>query len=331
MSIYKIAEITGYSPSVVARALRNSGYCSEKKRQHILEVAEQIHYHPNQAAKSLRMNKTKQVLFCIPDICNPFYFEMIDGVLQVLEKHGYTAMLFPSRKSVAREKQMIERYKSHQYDGIIFVSFDFCEDNINAIRAAGVPTVLTNRYTGQNADDVFDYVFSDHHSGMRMAVEHLLDKGCRDIAVLTGDITQQTSRERYDGYCQALRDHGIAVRPDYLLNGDYDTEQSYAAFAAFMSTGKPVDGVVASNDLAAMGVLRYCSEHEIPIPERIKIVSFDNTEYARISHPALTSVDLKQYDIGVAAANLLIERLENGRTETKNCFLQPVLLERAST
>lgn len=331
MSIYKIAEITGYSPSVVARALRNSGYCSEKKRQHILEVAEQINYHPNQAAKSLRMNKTKQVLFCIPDICNPFYFEMIDGVLQVLEKNGYTAMLFPSRKSITREKQMIERYQSHYYDGIIFVSFDFCEENIEAIRRAGVPTVLTNRYTGQRPDDVFDYVFSDHHYGMRVAVEHLLDKGCRDIVILSGDTSLQTSRERYDGYCQALREHGMEVRPDYLLNGDYDTEQSYAAFSEFMATGKPVDGVVASNDLAALGVLRYCREHGIPIPDRIKVVSFDNTEYARITHPALTSIDLKQYDIGVAAANLLIERLENGRTETKNCFLQPVLFERDST
>lgn len=331
MSIYKIAEITGYSPSVVARALRNTGYCSEKKRQHILEVAEQINYHPNQAAKSLRMNKTGQVLFCIPDICNPFYFQMIDGVLQVLERHGYNAMLFPSRKSILREKQMIERYQSHHYDGIIFVSFDFCQENIEAIRRAGVPTVLTNRYADQRPDDMFDYVFSDHQRGMHMAVEHLLSKGCRDIAVLTGDIAQQTSRERYDGYCQALRDHGMEVRPDYLLNGNYDTEQSYAAFAAFMATGKPVDGVVTSNDLAALGVLRYCREHEILIPEQIKIVSFDNTEYARITHPALTSIDLKQYDIGVAAAELLIERLENGRTETKNCFLQPNLFERDST
>lgn len=331
MSIYKIAEATGYSPSVVARALRNTGYCSEEKRKRILEVAEQMNYHPNQAAKSLRMNKTKQVLFCIPDICNPFYFEMIDGVLKVLEQHGYTAMLFPSRKSIQREKQMIERYQSHYYDGIIFVSFDFCQENIEAVRAAGVPTVLTNRYVGQRADDVFDYVFSDHHYGMRLAVEHLVAKGCRNIAILTGDSALQTSRERYEGYCEALRENGIDVRADYLLNGDYNTEQSYQAFAAFMSTGKPVDGIVASNDLAALGVLRYCREHGISIPEQLKIVSFDNTEYARITQPALTSIDLKQYDIGVAAANLLLERLENGRTEPKNCFLQPALFEREST
>ena len=98
-----------------------------------------------------------------------------------------------------------------------------------------------------------------------------------------------------------------------------------------MSTGKPVDGIVASNDLAALGVLRYCREHGISIPEQLKIVSFDNTEYARITQPALTSIDLKQYEIGVAAANLLLERLENGRTEPKNCFLQPALFEREST
>lgn len=331
MSIYKIAEITGYSPSVVARALRNNGYCSAEKRKRILEVAEQINYHPNQAAKSLRSNKTKQILFCIPDICNPFYFEMIDGVLYVLEQHGYYAMLFPSRKSILREKQMIERYQSHYYDGIIYVSFDFCEENINAIRTAGVPTVLTNRYAGQGAEDLFDYVYSDHCYGMQLAVEHLIQKGCREIAILTGDTHQQTSRERYEGYCAALRKHGLEVRSDYLLNGDYTTEQSYEAFAAFMAAGKPIDGIVASNDLSAIGVLRYCREHGISIPQELKIVSFDNTEYAHIAQPALTSIDLKQYEIGAAAAELLIERLENGRTATKNRFLQPDLIEREST
>lgn len=331
MSIYKIAEITGYSPSVVARALRNTGYCSEEKRRHILEVAERIHYRPNQAAKSLRMNKTKQVLFCIPDICNPFYFEMIDGVLQVLERHGYTTILFPSRKSLAREKQMIDGYQSHYYDGIIFVSFDFCEENIEAVRAAGVPTVLTNRYVGQRPDDVFDYVFSDHLYGMRLAVEHLVEKGCRDIAILTGDIRQQTSRERFEGYREALQDHGIEIREEYILNGNYDTECSYRAFRDFLSTGKQVDGIVVTNDLAALGVLRCCREAGIVIPDQLKIVSFDNTEYARISQPALTSIDLKQHDIGVAAANLLLERLEKGRTEPRNHFLRPVLYAREST
>lgn len=331
MSIYKIAELTGYSPSVVARALRNKGYCSAEKRRRILEVAEQINYHPNQAAKSLRSNKTNQILFCIPDICNPFYFEMIDGVLHELEQHGYTAMVYPSRKSIHRELQMIEQYKAHHYDGIIFVSFDFCEENIDALRQAGVPAVLTNRYTQQYPQDCFDFVYSDHCAGMRMAVEHLLRKGCRNIALLTGDLQEQTTRERYEGYCAALQDHGIPVRQAYLLNGEYAIEQSYNAFAAFLDAGYPVDGVVASNDLSAIGLLRCCRERGLSIPEDLKIVSFDNTDYARIAQPALTSVNLRQYDIGVTAARLLLERLEEGRTQVNNHYLQPSLIERDST
>lgn len=331
MSIYKIAEITGYSPSVVARALRNTGYCSAEKRKRIQEVAEQIHYHPNQAARSLRSNKTKQVLFCIPDICNPFYFKMIDGVLHVLEQHGYNAMLYPSHKSLEREKQMIQRYKAHYYDGIIFVSFDFCEENIREIREAGVPTVLTNQYADQKADDMFDYVYSDHRAGMELAVAHLIEKGCRDIAILTGDIRQQTSRERYEGYCDALRKNDMPVREEYLLNGDYTIEDSYRVFSEFMESGHSIDGIVTANDLAAIGVLRYCSERGISIPEQLKIVSFDNTDYAIIARPTLTSVDLKQYEIGEAAAELLIDRLENGRSAPKNRFLQPQLIEREST
>ncbi len=331
MSIYKIAEITGYSPSVVARALSNKGYCSAEKRQRILEVAERIHYHPNQAAKSLRSNKTNQILFCIPDICNPFYFEMIDGVLGVLESHGYNAMLYPSRKSLDREKQMIEQYKAHHYDGIIFVSFDFCEENIAALRAAQVPAVLTNHYSDQQDDDCFDYVYSDHRAGMQTAVEHLISKGCENIALLIGDLQQQTSRERYEGYCAALEAHGMPVRPEYLLDGEYAIEQSYRAFCAFLDHGNKVDGVVASNDLAAIGLLRCCRERGIIIPDDLKIVSFDNTDYARIAQPALTSISLRQYDIGVAAAQLLIQRLEEGRTQVKNHYLQPDLIERDST
>ena len=331
MSIYKIAQITGYSPSVVARALSNSGYCNEEKRRRVLEVARQINYQPNQAARSLRSNKTKQILFCIPDICNPFYFEMIDGVLHVLEEHGYYAMLYPSKKSLEREIQMIERFKSHFYDGIIFVSFDFCEENISALRRAKVPAVLTNHYPGQRPNDNFDYVFSDHTLGMQLAAEHLLQKGCRNTLLLSGDIRKQTSHERYEGFLRAMQAAGLTPQPEYLLNGEYSAEASYRVFAQFMESGRPVDGIIASNDLSAVGILRYCREHGIQIPQEVRIVSFDNTDYAKTALPPLTSIDLKQYDIGVAAAELLLERLEGGRTAPSNSFLSPALIVRSST
>lgn len=328
--IKDIARITGYSTSTVARALSGSGYCDIEKKKKILAVAKELNYQSNSSAIALRRGYTKRILFCIPDICNIFYFKMIQGVIEALEANGYYAMLYTTEKSLQKEIDIIRLLKQKFCDGMIMVSFDFCEANIAVIRDCGCPVVLTNKYDGQIAGDNFDCIFVDHTMGMAMATEHLLSRGCKNMVVITGDRTEQTTRERLDGYLQTLEKYGLPYDSTRILNGQYNNEGAYKAFSRFIQDGGKADGLIVSNDYAAMGILRYCHEYGIRIPDDLKLISFDNTDYAISCAPTLTSVDMRQYEIGKYAAEVLLERLK-GRKEIRNIILQPTLVERQSS
>ena len=239
--IKDIALITGYSTSTVARALGGNGYCDIEKKKKILAVAKELNYESNSSAIALRRGYTKRILFCIPDICNIFYFKMIQGVIEVLEANGYYAMLYTTEKSLKKEIDIIRTLKQKFCDGMIMVSFDFCEENISAIRACGCPVVLTNKYDGQQKDDNFDYIFVDHTLGMALATEHLLAAGCKNMAVISGDVKEQTTRKRLDGYLRTLEKHGLPYDATRVLNGKYTNEGAYAAFSEFIQNGGRTD------------------------------------------------------------------------------------------
>lgn len=329
-SIHDIARITGFSATTVARALNNNGYCKAKTKQIILEAARSINYTPNLMAKSLRSNKTRRVLFCIPDICNPFYFRMIQGASRVMEENDYYIMLYNTEKSLQKELKALKLLQQKYCDGLIMISFDFGDKNIGALRRIGMPAVLGNRVPGIKPDDPFGYIYVDHIYGMELATQHLADKGCKNILLMTGDLREQTSRERTEGYIKVLKKLNRPLDHDYIVDCAYTTEGAYKAFSEFMEKRLPIDGVIAANDLTAYGVLRYCNEKGIVIPNDLKLVSFDNTDYAVVSNPTLTSIDMCQYELGESMAKHLLDRIL-GNTDVDNITLTPTLIERESS
>ena len=134
-TIYTIAERVGVSPSTVSRALSGRGYCSPKTKSKILAVAKEMNYAPDHAAKMLKMRQTNKIIFAVPDICNPFYFDMINGINQVLEEHDYLMILFYTKHRLQEEMKAIQTLRENVADGMIMVSFHFGEENIGAINA----------------------------------------------------------------------------------------------------------------------------------------------------------------------------------------------------
>jgi len=331
MSIYKIAAKTGFSVSTVARALSGTGYCSKEKKKIILQVAKEMNYKPNHAAKELRQKETKRIIFGIPEIDNPYYFKMIQGVNSLLEEHGYIMMIFNTKKQLKKELEMIDLLAQKYCDGIILVSHDFSETNVNAIRETNRPAVILNRYLDQRPDDNFDYVYNNHIQAMEFATEHLVQRGCKKILLFTGDQSEQTSSERTQGYYNVLRKYNIPIDKKIILNGDYRKDCAYEVFKKFLRNN-PVDfdGIVTSNDMMALGVLDVCDEVGIKVPDNFKLVSFDNTDMANIIKPKLSSIDLHEYELGRKGSELLLERL-NGRVTATNYTLTPTLYVRQSS
>ena len=330
-NLYHISRITGFSPSTVSRALSNTGYCSEKTRTIIQKAADEIGFTPSSVARTMRSRQTNRILFCIPDICNPFYFNMIQGANDVFQQYGIYLILCYTHRLLSEELKAIELLKSRFGDGMIFVSFDFNQKNISAIQHCGYPVVTTNLYEIKESQNLFDCVYVDHTHAMRIATEHLIQQGHKNIAMLIGPLSEQTGRERARGYYEAMEEAGLEIKKDYVLIGDYTKQSGETAGKQLLSSSLPVTAVVCANDLMAMGFLTACSTLGVRIPQDLALVSLDNTDYATSVLPQLTSVDMMQYAIGENAANLLLERIKKKRNYAKKIRLEPQLIIRASS
>ena len=330
-TIYKIAKQVGLSPSTVARALRGTGYCSPKARERVRKAAAALDYSPTHAARMLKSKRSSKILFCIPDIYNPFYFGMIKGASDVLEKHGYFTVLCHTRHRIEEELRLLQSLRERYGDGMILVSFNFTRLNIEAINACLMPVVLTNRYESRGGGDQFDYVYIDTYKGIGLATDHLIGKGHRRIAYLGGFRSEQTGAERLAGYQDTLKAAGLPVNQDLVMNSDYTREGGFEAGLRLLSLRRQPTGVVAANDLMAIGFMQACETRGIRIPGDISVIGMDNTDLATFVKPHLSSVLMREEDIGSNAASLLIERILEGRTYRKTVRLEPELVIRESS
>ncbi|WP_123041551.1 LacI family DNA-binding transcriptional regulator [Cohnella candidum] len=330
-TIYHIAERVGVSPSTVSRALSGRGYCGEKTKAKILKAAEELNYAPDSAAKMLKMRQTNKIIFAVPDICNPFYFDMINGINQVLEEHGYLLILFYTKHSLRDELKAIQNLRERVADGMIMVSFNFCEENIGAINALQEPVVLTNKYVSPSGKDRFDYVYVDTYTGIKQATEHLIGQGIRRIGYIGGSLAEQTGYQRFCGYRDALEEAGLPLDDRLISESDYTENGGYLHAKTLLGTTDKPEGIVAANDLMAIGVMKACEEAGLRIPEDVAVVGMDNLDLASRVYPKLTSVSLMQEEIGRKAAQVLINRLRGYPVDKTERKLLPQLVVRNSS
>jgi LacI family transcriptional regulator len=328
-TIYDIAKAAGVSASTVSRVLAGQG--SKKNRERVLRVAQQRNFVINDSAKNLKTKKTNRVLLAVPDICNPFYFKMIEGANEIFEKSSYLFMLYYTKHRLDEELKAIQLLRQKVVDGMVMVSFHFCRENIEAINQAGCPVVLTNRYDSPEGDDRFDYVYVDTYLGIKLSTQHLISLGHREIAYFGGSIQEQTGLERYMGYRDALGEAGLPFAQALVREANYSERAGYACMKALLRERPGVTAVVTSNDLIALGAMTACAEENIAIPGDIAITGMDNTELSGRVAPGLTTIVMQEDQIGRLAATLLMERILSPETPARQIRLEPELIVRGST
>lgn len=330
-TIYDIAKKAGVSASTVSRALNGSGYCDERTKSLIQKVAQELNYIPDSSAKMLRSKRTKRIVLAIPDICNPFYFDMIYGVNSILEKYDYLMILIYTKHSLDEELKAIQNVKGKIADGMIMVSFNFCEKNIKAINSLNVPVVITNKYESAHKNDSFDYVYVDTYLGIKMATEHLLKQGHEKIAFMGGNMEEQTGRERFLGYRDAIIDAGLRINEKYILQSNYTESGGYTCTRELLKRESLPSAIVAANDLMAIGAMSALEESGLRIPDDMAVVGMDNTQSAIRVTPKLSSVAMMQEKIGRNAAQILMDNILNENSEKKRVRLLPRLVVRDSS
>ena len=333
-TIYDIAKAAGVSPVTVSRALNNMGYVHADTRQRIEAVMRELQYSPNRAARSLKSKRTGLLLLAIPDIRNPFYVDMINAVQIASNRRDYSMILFYTEGQEAGERKALHMLQQNYADGLILVDFHFSAERRRTIDQSAGPVVLCALHAadfGEQADNRFDSVCVDTRRGIREAVTHLIGQGCARVAYVGGQQALEVFRERFAGYCDALRDAGRFVNGDHVLWNDYTEQSGYEAGMRLLTRPERPDAVCAANDLLAMGVMRAAAELGLRMPEDLMVTGMDDIDAAVRATPSLCTVAIAQAQLGAEAAERVFARLQGdlAGAGTRH-VLEPRLIVRGS-
>lgn len=330
VTIYDIAKETGLSASTVSRALSGNGYVSEKSAKKIRDVAEMLGYIPNQTARTMRSNITNKIMLCIPDIMNPYYFAMIKEVTEALEGYGYNVLLTYTMHNPEKELEILRSLRGGYVDGLIFGSFNYTDELIEAIRETELPTVITSYYSSEANDDFYDSIYVDQAEAAYIATKYCIENGHKRIAFLGGDPAEQNTTDRYKGYERALLEAGISLDKNLIIEADFTREGAEVEFKKFIQSGHELTAVLACNDLMGVGCMNACKSEGLSVPYDISIVSLDNTEYSVSTNPQMTSVDMMQGQVGAISVKAVMDRIRNNRKYRKDLIFYPNLVVRES-
>jgi len=326
ITIRDVARAAGVSPQTVSRAINNKGEISPDTRTRILQLIDELGYHPNYIARSLTTHRTATLGLVVPDIANPFFPEIARGVEDLACTHDYQVFLCNTDENPARERAMLNSLAAKQVDGIILCSSRLNEAELSAIAAKMPPMVLVNR-TLKTAR--VGTVMIDDVRGARQAMAHLLAGGHRSIALLSGPTTSYSGQQRLQGYQEALSAAGLPFDPDLVIATAPRVEGGYEAATRLLAHHPGVTAIFAYNDLVAIGALQACAAAGRRVPEDIVVVGYDDIPLASLVMPALTTVHVPKYRLGQLVSEMLLALLAD-KTEPGVVKVAPELVVRAS-
>jgi LacI family transcriptional regulator len=331
VTIADVAHRADVSTAAVSKVLRNAYGVSPAMQTRVRQAMAELGYRPHAAARGMR-GRTYTIGVVMPDLRNPFFPELIEGVSQHLDGTDYQVMLGPGGSRPASEARIVEAMIDRRMDGLILIAPVIGRRQLETT-ARAVPIVIIGRH---DRSAHYDAVVDDDLMGAGLVVDHLVDLGHRRIAHIEhrdpgrGMPTTMPQTVRAEGYRQAMSRRGLAAEIDVVASS-YTEEGGYTATRELLSRPVRPTAIFAGADVAAIGVLNATDEAGLRIPEDISVAGYDNTAIAALGPVSLTSVDQDGHLIGANAARLLLERIDGLRQRSVLLSLSPTLVTRRST
>jgi LacI family transcriptional regulator len=326
-----VATAAGVHAATASRALNpeTRRLVNSETAERVIREASRLGYKPNPIARSLKTARSATVGLVIPDLTNPLFPPIVRGIEDVLGPAGYNAWIVNTDNDPTREEAVVESLRSRQVEGLIVATARLEHPLLQRLREQGVRMVLVNRRVG---DGSIPSVTADDAAGVALAVAHLVSLGHRRIAHLAGPQDTSTGLLREQGFLQALRDHGLSADPALVASCDYWTEAEGArAFRGLLDADLRFSAVIAGNDLLALGCYDVFAERAISCPGDISVVGFNDMPFLDKLRPPLTTVRVPHYEVGVAAARMLLETLQDPEQAPESLLLPLSLVVRQST
>jgi len=326
-TIKSVALQAGVSIASVSRVI-NGAVARGDTEERVWKAVKDQGFQPNSAARALKVRKSEQICLSFDDLANPAYVSMTRGVGKALSGTDYRLILSSAFSSIEEILKHLETMGRGFADGLIISPIYSDKRITDLLSRLQIPVVLVG--TLPRGIDV-DNVWVDSAAGVRTAVEHLKATGRQKIGLINGPTNTNPGRKRLAAFESAIKDYGLTSPAASIIQASaFSTDAGYAA-ATEVGDFSRFDSIICANDQIAAGLMKFCYEKKISIPEKLAIVGIDNTDLASLLRPSLTSIDLYAEKRGAMAAQLMLERLANPDRPTQKVIFEPTLVIRESS
>lgn len=320
MNIYDVSKKAGVSIATVSRVLNGKSNVSDKSKLRVLNAMKELDYTPNIFARGLGLNTMKTIGIMCSDSSDAYLANAIYYIEQELRKNGYDSLLCCTGRDITTKKKYLDLLQSKRVDGIILVGSQFvfnepgddCSYIIEASKE--LPIILVNGYI----DSPYIYsVLCNDYDAVYDVTSSLIDNGRHNIVYLYTS-TSYSGLNKLNGYKDALSSHNIDIREEYMHFCSKNIYNSLDYLNSMYYKGLTIDAVVASDDILAVGAIKYSHEHDIIVPDNLEIVGYNNSVISNCTEPELTSIDSHVELLSMKAVNTLMKVLCGGHVSNKN-------------
>lgn len=336
VTMREIAKRSGVSIATVSRVLSESGYpVSESVRSRVLAIAESLHYMPNDLGRSLRTRNTRVVGVILPNITNPYYAQLLQGIDDAAMRAEFRVLFLSAHRDPALEEKSIEMLLRERVMGMLLASIRVDSAAVQRAQRMGLRVITLEQ---KQTLDV-SHIGFDYRAGAQIMLEHLLSLGHQRIAYVGAPLDRFSRIELLEGYRASLLAHGITPRREYewlgIQESDsvgiYELENGQACVAALTGGDEAPTACFCINDMTALGLIAALRQRGIRVPEDISVTGFDNIPMGEVCVPPLTTIHQHAYQMGKIAFEQLMKQLNTENSASYTLTLTPELILREST
>lgn len=334
VSISDVAKRVGCSTTLVSRVVNNQYGVSDKSRAKIKKAIEELGYTPNVLARSLVLKKTNTIGVVLDNLCDAYFFDLIDGIEKKAEEYGVNVLFCNGAGKSDKKNSYINFFIGERVDGIIIYGSSLDDMAlIRRIAERGFPlTIIENDIEDIDANNII----LDNEYGSYLAVEHLFEQGCRNICFVDGEKTVQAAQRRRSGFIKSMAKRNVREEDLLILECGWKEEDGYSTISRFIESvgtdGLP-DGFYFSSDQAAFGGMRAFVDAGVDIPGDVRIIGFDNDmPHTRdFAYLPLSTIHQPLKEMGISGVELLMEAINSDEPSNRRIEYKPSLIVRETT
>ncbi|MEM9327433.1 MAG: LacI family DNA-binding transcriptional regulator [Bacteroidota bacterium] len=324
VTLKDIANQLGVSMGTVSRALKDYPGISDKTKEAVRALAKELKYRPNPVAQNLKSQRSKIIGVVCPKIFHTFFSAAINGIMEVADESGYSVILVQTNESFEKELKETSVLLESPLEGLLVSStFETSNyDHIQRFQDYGIPVVQFDRIT----DDLeSSRILVDDYEGAFTATQHLIEQGCRRIALVRGQLIPLI-QQRVQGFLDALKDQGVPFREDLVFeNTTSDIEEGIVLAREITSLKERPDAIFAFADVTALGLIMGLKKEGVKIPEDIAVVGFNDSTMSTLVEPSLTAIAQPAFQMGRKAAETLLHEIEVLKNDDEPIHSQTIL------